>query len=103
MQLRNKKTGEIVTLNLTILGKDMYTHITKLSELKDYDDYEEPKRRQISYVAARQDISEAFLSAEKELNKRLKKQHNKEDSSIHGPYGPIGEENIGGESRRMQK
>lgn len=25
------------------------------------------------------------------------------DNSIHGPYGPIGEENIGGESRRMQK
>ena len=24
------------------------------------------------------------------------------DDSIHGPYGPIGEENIGGESRRMK-
>lgn len=24
-----------------------------------------------------------------------------QDDSIHGPYGPIGEENIGGESRRM--
>lgn len=50
MKLRNKKTGEIATLTLSsngedmiIMGNDMYAHITKLSELKDYEDYEEPK------------------------------------------------------------
>ena len=50
MKLKNKKTGEIVTLTLStngedliIMGNDMYAHITKLSELKDYEDYEEPK------------------------------------------------------------
>lgn len=48
MKLRNKKTGEIATLTLStngedliIMGNDMYAHITKLSELKDYEDYEE--------------------------------------------------------------
>ena len=48
MKLRNKKTGEIATLTLStngedliIMGNDMYAHITKLSELKDYADYEE--------------------------------------------------------------
>lgn len=50
MKLRNKKTGEIATLTLStngedmiIMGNDMLAHITKLSELKDYEDYEEPK------------------------------------------------------------
>lgn len=50
MKLRNKKTGEIVTLTLStngedmiIMGNDMLAHTTKLSELKDYEDYEEPK------------------------------------------------------------
>ena len=50
MKLRNVKTGEIATLTLStngedmiIMGNDMYAHITKLSELKDYEDYEEPK------------------------------------------------------------
>ena len=50
MKLRNKKTGEIATLTLStngedmiIMGNDMYAHITKLSELKDYEDYKEPK------------------------------------------------------------
>lgn len=49
MKLRNKKTGEIATLTLStngedmiIMGNDMYAHITKLSELKDYEDYKEP-------------------------------------------------------------
>lgn len=51
MKLRNKKTGEVATLTLSsngedliIMGNDMYAHITKLSELKDYEDYEEEKR-----------------------------------------------------------
>ena len=50
MKLKNKRTGEIATLTLStngedmiIMGNDMYAHITKLSELKDYEDYEEPK------------------------------------------------------------
>ena len=50
MKIRNKKTGEIATLTLStngedmiIMGNDMLAHITKLSELKDYEDYEEPK------------------------------------------------------------
>ena len=50
MRLKNKKTGEIATLTLStngedmiIMGNDMLAHITKLSELKDYEDYEEPK------------------------------------------------------------
>lgn len=50
MKLRNKLTGEIATLTLStngedmiIMGNDMYAHITKLSELKDYEDYEESK------------------------------------------------------------
>lgn len=50
MRLRNKKTGEIATLTLStngedmiIMGNDMLAHITKLSELKDFEDYEEPK------------------------------------------------------------
>ena len=50
MKLKNKKTGEVVTLTLStngedliIMGNDMLAHITKLSELKDYEDYEEPK------------------------------------------------------------
>lgn len=56
MKLRNKKTGEIATLTLStngedliIMGNDMYAHITKLSELKDYEDYEEPKGIQCIY------------------------------------------------------
>ena len=50
MKLRNKKTGEVATLTLStngedmiIMGNDMLAHITNLSELKDYEDYEEPK------------------------------------------------------------
>jgi hypothetical protein len=50
MKLKNKKTGEIATLTLStngedmiIMGNDMHAHITKLSELKGYEDYEEPK------------------------------------------------------------
>lgn len=50
MKLRNKQTGEIATLTLStngedmiIMGNDMLAHITKLSELNDYEDYEEPK------------------------------------------------------------
>lgn len=50
MRLKNKKTGEIVTLTLStngedmiIMGNDMLAHITKLSELNDYEDCEEPK------------------------------------------------------------
>lgn len=50
MKLRNKKTGEIATLTLStngedmiIMGNDMLAHITKLSELKDYEDYGEAK------------------------------------------------------------
>lgn len=50
MKLVNKKTGEVATLTLSsngedliIMGNDMYAHITKLSELKDYEDYEEQK------------------------------------------------------------
>ena len=50
MKLKNKRTGEIATLTLStngedmiIMGNDMLAHITKLSELNDYEDYEEPK------------------------------------------------------------
>ena len=50
MKLKNKNTGEIATLTLSmngedmiIMGNDMYAHITKLSELKDYEDYEGTK------------------------------------------------------------
>lgn len=50
MKLRNKRTGKIATLTLSsngedmiIMDNDMRIHITKLSELKDYEDYEKPK------------------------------------------------------------
>lgn len=50
MKLRNKRTGEVATLTLSsngedmiIMGNDMLAHTTKLSELKDYEDYDEPK------------------------------------------------------------
>ena len=50
MKIKNKRTGEIATLTLStngedmiIMGNDMYAHIAKLSELKDYEDYKEPK------------------------------------------------------------
>lgn len=50
MKLRNKKTGEIVTLTLSndgetfiLMNERMYTHSVKLSDLEEWEDYEEPK------------------------------------------------------------
>lgn len=64
MKLKNKKTGEVVTLTLStngedliIMGNDMLAHITKLSELKDYEDYEEPKESEYYwYIGYKNDI-----------------------------------------------
>lgn len=62
MKLRNKKTGEIGTLTLSSNGEDllimknneMVTHSVKLSDLEDWEDYEEPK--EYWYLSGRGEI-----------------------------------------------